>query len=112
MPLRVSHYLSGFGEHLYPTGKEETFSARPDVGDVLEAKEEAPPDADVAVAGVLLVPVLVEPEKPTHVAPADSSLAVRLWKTRVMMGDCCQEGVQTGMQTVIAPKHKFSHILT
>lgn len=75
---RIFDHLGCLKESLHATCEEERFSARPNIGDVLEAKQETPPDVDITVGSIVVMPVLVQPEQFMNIASVHGSAAIRL----------------------------------
>lgn len=77
VPGRMT-YLRGTEENLHALSCQEGLPARPEGGDVLEAEQKHTADRYVGAGGVVLVPVLVEPEQAGDVASVHRPAAVRL----------------------------------
>lgn len=69
-------YLHACEENLHSPGTKESLPAQLDVGDVLQAEQEAPTNVNVVVGDIVAMPVLVEPQQFSQVASVHCPAAV------------------------------------
>lgn len=71
-------YLCGAEKDLHALSCQEGLPARPEVGNMPEAKQKRPADQHVGIGRVMAVPVLMQPEQDGDIASVHCPAAVRL----------------------------------